>query len=1133
MANTTRQNSLLVNQDWTKVYQSFKNADFQSYDYQTLRKSMIDYLRNYYPEDFNDYTESSEYIALIDLIAFLGQSLAFRTDLNARENFIDTAERRDSILKLARLVSYTPKRNTAASGYLKFDSVQTTETVYDSDGIDLTNAVVRWNDATNSNWYEQFITVLNMAMPTNQQVGKPSNSNTIGDIVHDEYTVNTSLNARNIYPFSATVNSQGLRFEVVPATTLGKEYVYEVSPRRGNQFSFLYRNDAGGNSSVNTGFFLYFKQGELKSIDFDLAEAKQNNYLDLDAANVNNTDVWLFERNQLNIFTNEWQKVPAVSGVNVIYGNKASKSFQVNTRLNDQISLAFGDGSFAEIPKGRFTVMYRQSAGTTYRIAPSDLQTITVDIPYVSRLGRQETLTITASLKSTVANAQQRETIEEIRTKAPQQYYTQNRMVTGEDYNIFPYTNYSSVAKVKAVNRTSSGVSRYLDVTDTTGRYSSTNIFADDGIIYKESAIDTVSFPWTTTNEIYRFIDNTLHSIISSQEMLHFYYDKNNFERVAISLIWNAVTVGSSSSSGYFSTALADSPVQVGSNVTGNNSYITQNAIVVFTPPTGQYFDAQNQLQTIPNGGIPPGGRTKIFATLTNLVYGGSTKILDNGNGSVYLSELVPSGAIATEVIPAFNNSFSTEFTSTLIKLISSYTEFGIRYDQATNSWKTIANQYINDTNPFNNKSNTTTNNLDSSWLVRFKLKTGSTAYDVKYRGLKYTFESVKDTRFYFDGTTKIYDPTTGRTVNDQIKVLKVSDGLAADVPLYVYKSIIDSDGYINKNKIYVTFTDFNDDGVPDNPEIFEQIVGDEATAYTFYQQSYDTDQFLIYTPLERNTVVTGMATYEQLLTAINLYPVGQIFYAYGVKDDLGNYTTQPAFYKITLSGTTRALTEQTDLVVKTGRGGLYFQYKHNAPGNRRIDPSPANLIDLYILTKEYDTSYRRWALDNTGFVAQPSRPTNSEIRELLADLEDYKSISDAIVYNSAKFKPLFGSKADTSLQAKFKVIKNSQTIISDSEIRTQVLTYINSFFATANWDFGDTFYFSELATYVQQAMAPNVNSIVIVPSSASQAFGSLQQINSEPNEILISVATVDDIEVITSLTAAQIGLQPGQVNTL
>ena len=48
-------------------------------------------------------------------MAFMGQAGSFRNDLNTRENFIDTAERRDSVNRLAELVSYTPKRNTAAS----------------------------------------------------------------------------------------------------------------------------------------------------------------------------------------------------------------------------------------------------------------------------------------------------------------------------------------------------------------------------------------------------------------------------------------------------------------------------------------------------------------------------------------------------------------------------------------------------------------------------------------------------------------------------------------------------------------------------------------------------------------------------------------------------------------------------------------------------------------------------------------------------------------------------------------------------------------------------------------------------------------------------------------------------------
>ena len=179
MSSTDRQSRLLVSEDWKRIYQSFRNADFQSYDFETLRKSFIDYIRLYYPESFNDYIESSEFIALLDVMAFMGQAGSFRNDLNTRENFIDTAERRDSVVRLAELVSYTPKRNTAASGFLKVQSISTTEGVIDFTGVNLSNITVNWNDTTNANWLEQFTVIVNSCLDNTQRFGKPGNSQTI------------------------------------------------------------------------------------------------------------------------------------------------------------------------------------------------------------------------------------------------------------------------------------------------------------------------------------------------------------------------------------------------------------------------------------------------------------------------------------------------------------------------------------------------------------------------------------------------------------------------------------------------------------------------------------------------------------------------------------------------------------------------------------------------------------------------------------------------------------------------------------------------------------------------------------------------------------------------------------------
>ena len=203
----------------------------------------------------------------------------------------------------------------------------------------------------------------------------------------------------------------------------------------------------------------------------------------------------------------------------------------------------------------------------------------------------------------------------------------------------------------------------------------------------------------------------------------------------------------------------------------------------------------------------------------------------------------------------------------------------------------------------------------------------------------------------------------------------------------------------------------------------------------------------------------------------------------------------------------------------------LYFQYKHNTPARNRIDPTPVNIIDMYILTAAYTSNYMAWLQDLTGTVKEPLPPTASSLEVAYNSLDNSKTISDSIVYNPAQFKPLFGAKADPSLQATFQVVINPAVNITANEMKTQVIDAINNYFDISNWDFGDTFYFSELAAYLHSVLAPNLASIVIVPSSTDLIFGNYFQINSEPWEILTNAATVNDVQIVSSLTAAQLGI--------
>jgi hypothetical protein len=1147
MALTTRQTSLLVQQDWTKVYQTFREADFQSFDFETIRKSMIEYLRAYYPEDFNDFTESSEYIALIDLIAFLGQSLAFRTDLNARENFIDTAERRDSVLKLARLLSYSPKRNTPSSGLLKIDSVSTTEIIFDSQGVNLNNIIVNWNDTTNDNWLEQFTTILNAVLITTQSIGKPGAFKTINGIKTYEYSLGILNNLLPVFPFNASIGGTTFTFEAVSATTADQEYIYEAAPTPTGIFNVLYRNDNLSNESNNTGYFLHFKQGELRTIDFSIEDTLPNRIVSINFDNINNTDVWLYSLTSGGTPDQLWKKVPAVNGINVIYNNTTDRNlYSVSTRANDQIDLVFGDGSFTNIPIGKFRLFYRQSNNLNYKITPEEIANVPITFNYLSKKGKIETLTIRASLQYTVTNASSRESLESIRTKAPQQYYTQNRMITGEDYNILPYTIFNNVVKAKAVNRSSSGISRYLDVIDSTGRYSSTNIFAQDGLIYKEDYSQNLTFQFTSSTEVNFIIQNQIKPLIASIPTRHLYYDtatrftvEGGIESASAMIAGRAyvivsvgtsdfTTVGSLSNtegakfvataSGTGSgtvkrLAVWDVTSESNGRSTGtfsspNYTYLTQGSLIRFTAPTGKYFDAQNRLQT---GTISTEyEKTTVWASVISY---------DNTIGptaEATVSKYLPDGAIIDVVIPYFPIDWADSFSDLIKNNILSFKTFGLRYDLTTQDWAIVSSENLSQA-PFSlaNAGSTSGTGLDASWFVKLAYSAG--AYTVESRGINYVFQSVLETRFYFDPNVKVYDSRTAATRRDSIKVLRTntepdsSNALFYSKSFRVWGNVIGPDGYEDNRKINITFPDDNIDSVPDQPDLFLELVAPSVNSknkFVFFEKTTDQYEFSRFDPVETSDIVTSYETESLILSNINLYPIGTVFYA----------TSENKFF--VSSGT--AISQTTDYIARVGRSELYFQYVHNAPNNRRIDPSPNNLIDLYLLPKSYSDDYYAYIRDTSNRLTEPTPPTNEELRLEFGSIESYKSISDSLIYNAGVFKPLFGDKAAPALRATFKIVKNPLIAITDNDVKSKVIAAINDYFDIANWDFGESFYFSELSTYLHNTLVPYVSSIIIVPTN-SASFGTLFQINAEPNEILTSAATVDNVQIISAITAGQI----------
>jgi hypothetical protein len=326
----------------------------------------------------------------------------------------------------------------------------------------------------------------------------------------------------------------------------------------------------------------------------------------------------------------------------------------------------------------------------------------------------------------------------------------------------------------------------------------------------------------------------------------------------------------------------------------------------------------------------------------------------------------------------------------------------------------------------------------------------------------------------------------------------------------------------VNDFQVEVAATDVNNNQLILNPDFFNEITGyvnggANIGVYTFFETVQDpinlTRQYIVPT----SDVIYQYPTLNKVEVVKYDYPLGQLFYAY----------SDNKFYKSvqvqTVSTPYYVLVEQTSYAVLPGRQGLSFQYRHNSNNTTRIDPVTTNIIDLYVVTQAYYTAYTNWITDVTNTIPEPIKPTIDELSQEYGQVQDYKMLSDAVIVNSVVFKPLFGPKAAQNLRGTIKVIKVSNTSASDSEIRSAVLTAMNNYFSINNWNFGDTFFFSELSAFLHTECGELISSAVLVSNDPSQPFGTLYEIKCQPYEIFVNAATSNDVVIVPALTPAEL----------
>jgi len=92
-----------------------KAVQYLNKDFDSLKAQLVNFAKTYYPNTYNDFTDASPGMMLIEMASYVGDILSFYTDNQIQENFLQFAKQRKNLLAIAYNFGYRPKVTSAAS----------------------------------------------------------------------------------------------------------------------------------------------------------------------------------------------------------------------------------------------------------------------------------------------------------------------------------------------------------------------------------------------------------------------------------------------------------------------------------------------------------------------------------------------------------------------------------------------------------------------------------------------------------------------------------------------------------------------------------------------------------------------------------------------------------------------------------------------------------------------------------------------------------------------------------------------------------------------------------------------------------------------------------------------------------
>lgn len=93
---------------------NLRRIDFSGLDYTTARRAIVEYIKTYHPDNFNDFVASNGLVMIMEIVSAATGKLALRGDILVRNSTLPTSQSEEAVVNHLALINQRIRRQTPA-----------------------------------------------------------------------------------------------------------------------------------------------------------------------------------------------------------------------------------------------------------------------------------------------------------------------------------------------------------------------------------------------------------------------------------------------------------------------------------------------------------------------------------------------------------------------------------------------------------------------------------------------------------------------------------------------------------------------------------------------------------------------------------------------------------------------------------------------------------------------------------------------------------------------------------------------------------------------------------------------------------------------------------------------------------